>query len=340
MFPDIEKLEVEAEKELENIKCESELDAFKAKYLGKKGTLTELLRTVGKLPPEKRPELGKKLNELKEKLHKIIEEKLSTLKTTQKRLEFDLTLPGRQYYIGAFHPINIVINRAVEIFTSMGFELATGPEIETEYFNFDALNTPEDHPARDIQDTFYLEHSGYLLRTHTSPVQIRVMSCRKPPVRIIAPGKCFRRDAIDATHFICFHQIEGLYVDKDVTLADLKGVLTSFARELLGPNVRVRFRPHFFPFTEPSVEYDFSCIFCKGKGCRLCKNSGWIEISGAGMVHSKVLMNVGYDPEKWMGYAFGMGIERIAMIMFGIDDIRLFYENDIRFLSQFRGAGL
>ncbi len=338
MLSQLDRIETELELAIQNARTADDVNVIRIKYLGKKGEITKLLHTLGKLPPNERPLYGKRINELKEKANILIEKKLGELKTISGSKELDLTLPGRTHYIGGLHPINIVIDRVVEIFTGMGFEIASGPEIETEYYNFDALNTPEDHPARDIQDTFYLEKSSYLLRTHTSPVQIRVMSTQRPPVRIIAPGKCFRRDAIDATHFICFHQVEGLYVDEDVSLADLKGVLTVFARELLSINVKVRFRPHFFPFTEPSVEYDFSCIFCNGRGCRICKNTGWIEISGAGMVQNDVFKNVGYEPEKWRGYAFGMGIERIAMLLFGIDDIRLFYENDLRFLSQFRGV--
>lgn len=222
----------------------------------------------------------------------------------------------------------------VAIFRRMGFLVADGPDIETEYHNFDALNTPADHPSRDIQDTFYLP-DGRLLRTQTSPVQIRVMENQPPPVRIVCPGRCFRRDTPDATHSMNFHQIEGLYVDRNVSLADLKGTLTMFAHELLGPDVDVRFRPHFFPFTEPSIEYDFSCIICKGRGCRICKNSGWLEISGAGMVDPAVFEAVGYDPEIWTGYAFGMGVERIAMIRYALNDIRILYENDVRFLQQF-----
>jgi phenylalanyl-tRNA synthetase alpha chain len=338
MHEKLEKLEKEAESLINSSSSESELESIRVKLLGKKGELTELLRSVGTLPAEERPIFGRKVNELKERLDRLIRERLAELKRPEARRRLDLSLPGRAYFAGSLHPINIIIDEVVRIFTSMGFEIAGGPEIESEYYNFDALNTPEDHPARDIQDTFYLQKKGYLLRTHTSPVQIRVMESQRPPVRIIAPGKCFRRDAIDATHFICFHQVEGLYVDRDVSLADLKGVLTVLARELFRQDVKIRFRPHFFPFTEPSVEYDFSCTFCGGKGCKICKNTGWIEISGAGMVHPEVFKAVGYDPERWQGYAFGMGIERIAMIKFGIDDIRLFYENDLRFLSQFRGV--
>jgi phenylalanyl-tRNA synthetase alpha chain len=250
---------------------------------------------------------------------------------------FDPTLPGLWRGPGVRHPITLVIEEAIRIFSMLGFTVADGPDIETEYHNFDALNTPADHPSRDIQDTFWLA-SGQLLRTQTSPVQIRVMENRKPPVRIIAPGRCYRRDTTDATHSANFHQIEGLYVDREVSMADLKGDITFFAHQMMGKDVKVRFRPHFFPFTEPSVEYDFSCHLCGGQGCRVCKHSGWIEISGAGMVNPKVFRTVGYDPDTTTGYAFGMGVERIAMIKYGIEDIRHLYDNDVRFLEQFRST--
>ncbi len=312
---------------------ENTLIQLRHTYLGRKGKLAQIMRSLGKLPPEVRPEAGRIANETKKKL----EELFSSISPDKapKRKKLDATLPGRMPPVGGLHPITQTLREIVDIFYGMGFSVVGGPEIETEYYNFDALNTPEDHPARDIQDTFYLPQRGWLLRTQTSPVQIRVMESQKPPVRIIAPGRCYRRDAIDATHYYTFHQVEGLYVDEDVTLADLKGVLTAFARRLLGGNAQVRFRPHFFPFTEPSVEYDFSCPSCEGRGCRLCKGSGWIEISGAGMVDPEVFKAVGYDPEKYRGYAFGMGVERIAMVKFGIDDIRLLYENDLAFLEQF-----
>jgi len=247
---------------------------------------------------------------------------------------FDPTLPGTPWPRATKHPLLQVLDEIVDIFVSMGFSVESGPEIETDYYNFEALNIPADHPSRDLQDTFYLEHP-HLLRTHTSPVQIRAMEKRRPPVRMIAPGRCFRKDTPDATHSPIFHQVEGLWVDKGVTFAHLKGVILAFAQKLFGKDVRIRFRPSFFPFTEPSAEYDFSCIMCKGEGCRVCKYTGWLEISGAGMVDPAVFGFVDYDPEEYTGYAFGMGVERIAMLKYQIGDIRLFYDNDLRFLSQF-----
>ena len=306
---------------------------LKTKYLGRKGEITKLMKSLGQLPKEDRPKAGKIANQTKAEIEKLFQSvKLQDKKSHAKS---DYTLPGRNKIPGGNHPIRLIMREIIDIFYGMGFSVASGPEIETEYYNFDALNTPEDHPARDIQDTFYLGKKNYLLRTQTSPVQIRVMESREPPVRVIIPGRCYRRDAIDPTHYYTFSQCEGLYVDKDVTLADLMGVLTAFAQKILGKNVRVRFRPHFFPFTEPSVEYDFSCPVCGGKGCRVCKGTGWLEISGAGMVDPKVFENVGYDTEIYQGFAWGMGIERIAMVKYGIDDIRLLYENDLAFLEQF-----
>jgi len=309
------------------------LAQLRAEFLGRKGRLAQLMKALAGLPAELRPEAGKFANEIKQKLENLF----ADFSPHEKRKSpiFDATLPGRKSPLGGLHPIGRVFREIIEIFHGMGFSVASGPEIETEYYNFDALNTPENHPARDIQDTFYLQKKGWLLRTHTSPVQIHVMESQKPPVRVIVPGKCYRRDAIDATHYYAFHQVEGLYVDEDVTLADLKGVIYGFARQLLGKDAEVRFRPHFFPFTEPSVEYDFSCPSCKGAGCRICKGTGWLEISGAGMVDPEVFKAVGYDPDKVQGYAFGMGVERIAMVKYGIDDIRMFYENDLAFLEQF-----
>ncbi|MFC1557669.1 phenylalanine--tRNA ligase subunit alpha, partial [candidate division KSB1 bacterium] len=246
----------------------------------------------------------------------------------------DLSLPGRQQFTGKLHPLTVLMNEMIAVFEGMGYEIATGPEIETDYYNFEALNIPEDHPARDLQDTFYLE-GGKLLRTHTSPVQIRVMEKLKPPIRIIAPGRVFRKDTPDATHSPIFYQVEGLYVDRDVTLAELKGTLLAFARGLFGPEIDIRFRSGFFPFTEPSVEYDFTCVMCRGRGCSICKKTGWIEISGAGMVDPRVFEYVNIDPEEYTGFAWGMGVERIAMLKYRINDIRLFYENDVRFNQQF-----
>jgi phenylalanyl-tRNA synthetase alpha chain len=313
------------------------LEAVRIQYLGRNGRVPEIMDNLRNIPAEDRRDVGRLANEIKNELQNLINTRKQNLQQSAVSAEavaFDCTLPGRWRGLGSRHPLTQVIERTIGIFRSMGFTVADGPDVETEYYNFDALNTPADHPSRDTQDTFYLK-TGQLLRTQTSPVQIRVMEKQKPPVRIIAPGRCYRRDTTDATHSANFHQIEGLYVDRNVSMAELKGDLTYFARELMGPGVDIRFRPHFFPFTEPSVEYDFSCHVCGGKGCRVCKFSGWIEISGAGMVNPKVFEIVGYDPEAVTGYAFGMGVERIAMILYGIPDIRMLYENDVRFLDQF-----
>ena len=336
MIDRIDQIKELAMREIESCSDIDELKQLKVRYLGRKGELTSILRSIGKLSVRERPAVGKAAGEAKALLSQRLQEAFSSLAEKQRGPQefFDITLPGRRPSVGRKHPLTQVIDEIVRIFHGMGFSVAEGPDVETEYYNFDALNTPADHPSRDIQDTFYLE-SGELLRTQTSPVQIRVMEKQHPPVRIIAPGRCYRRDTPDATHSPNFHQVEGLYVDTDVTMADLKGALTVFARQLLGKEVKVRFRPHFFPFTEPSVEYDFSCTACGGKGCSLCKGTGWMEISGAGMVHPAVFEAVGYDSERYSGYAFGMGVERIAIVKYGIDDIRLFYENDLRFLQQF-----
>ncbi len=313
------------------------LEVLRIRYLGRKGVVPSLMERLRELPPEQRRAFGQAVNSLKETLARALSDRkreLDEAEVSRARADIDWTLPGEWRGVGRLHPVTQIIERSVRIFRSLGFTVATGPDVETVHNNFDALNTPPDHPSRDPQDTFYLEN-GDLLRCHTSPVQVRYMMSRSPPVRIVAPGRCYRRDTPDATHSANFHQIEGLYVDRSVSLADLKGDLSYFARELMGPEVRVRFRPHFFPFTEPSVEVDFSCHVCRGAGCRVCKQSGWIEIAGAGMVHPNVFRAVGYDPEAVTGYAFGMGIERIAMVLFGIPDIRLLYENDLRYLSQF-----
>ncbi|MBU0679156.1 MAG: phenylalanine--tRNA ligase subunit alpha [Verrucomicrobia bacterium] len=313
------------------------LEEVRIKYLGRKGMLPEIMKGLKDLDPANRPVAGQKANELKNELTDLVTERKAEFESAGSQSspgEFDATLPGQWHRLGSRHPITQITERITEIFHNLGFTVAEGPDIETVYHNFDALNTPEDHPSRDMQDTFYLEN-GDLLRCHTSPVQVRYMETHKPPVRIIAPGRCYRRDTPDATHSANFHQVEGLYIDKDVSLADLKGDLSYFAQQLMGPDVKIRFRPHFFPFTEPSVEVDFTCHVCHGKGCRVCKNSGWIEILGAGMVDPNVFKAVGYDEYDVTGYAFGMGIERIAMILFGIQDIRHLYENDVRFLAQF-----
>ncbi|MCK5806079.1 MAG: phenylalanine--tRNA ligase subunit alpha [Lentisphaeria bacterium] len=325
----------QAEQMLADAANNADVEACRIQFIGRKGVLPALMKKMGDVAPEDRPAAGKTLNRVKQGITQALESREAELRSVVADDEaIDVTLPGRRRTIGSIHPVARVMDDAVAIFRRMGFVVADGPDLETVHNNFDALNTPADHPSRDVQDTFYLE-DGRLLRTQTSPVQIRVMESQPPPVRIVCPGRCYRRDTPDATHSMNFHQIEGLYVDRNVSLADLKGVLSEFARELMGPDVKVRFRPHFFPFTEPSIEYDFSCIMCEGKGCSVCKNSGWLEISGAGMVDPNVFRNVGYDPEVWTGYAFGMGIERIAMIRHAINDIRLLYENDVRFLAQF-----
>ncbi len=313
-----------------------ELESVRIEYMGRKGVIQDVMQSLKDCSPEDRPGMGKAANDLKKALQKKIDERRIIIETEVESIRdksFDFTLPGQWHSLGSRHPISAITERITEIFHTLGFTVADGPDIEDTYHNFDALNTPVDHPSRDEQDTFYLDN-GNLLRCHTSPVQVRYMESHSPPVRIIAPGRCYRRDTPDATHSANFHQVEGLYVDKNVSLADLKGTISYFARQLMGLKVKTRFRPHFFPFTEPSVEVDFTCHVCSGAGCRVCKNSGWIEIMGAGMVDPNVFTAVGY--ENVTGYAFGMGIERIAMIMHGIQDIRLLYENDVRFLRQFQ----
>jgi phenylalanyl-tRNA synthetase alpha chain len=313
-----------------------DLEAVRIRYLGRKGLLPKIMKGLKTLPPAERSAVGQTANALKETLSELIARRKAEWAQAPAAgtQAFDCSLPGNWRALGSKHPISIVVEEAARIFRSLGFVVADGPDVETKYYNFDALNTPEHHPSLDEQDTFWLE-SGELLRTQTSPVQIRVMEKTQPPVRIITPGRCYRRDTVDATHSANFHQIEGLYVDENVSLADLKGVLAHFAREMMGAHVGVRFRPHFFPFTEPSVECDFSCHVCGGKGCSVCKNSGWIEIAGAGMVDPRVFDIVGYDPERVTGYAFGMGVERVVMVKYGITDIRRLYDNDRRFLEQF-----
>jgi len=317
----------------------ADLERIRVGVLGRQGELTQLLRSLGTLAPEERPLVGAAANEAKRALETLLDAKLATTleaerQAERRRTRLDLTLPGRRPPHGSLHPLTRVHDEIVAIFAGLGFSVAEGPEIESDYHNFEALNIPRDHPARDMQDTLYVGEST-LLRTHTSPVQIRTMLAQKPPVRIIVPGKVYRRDVADATHSPMFHQVEGLAVDRAITMADLKGTLELFAREMFGPRSRIRFRPSFFPFTEPSAEVDVLCFVCGGAGCRLCKQGGWLEILGSGMVHPQVLRNVGYDPEEVTGWAFGMGIERIAMLKYGIDDLRLFFENDLRFLGQF-----
>jgi phenylalanyl-tRNA synthetase alpha chain len=312
------------------------IEQVRIDYLGRKGLLPKVMEELKNVSKEEKPLFGKTVNELKNELVELIKQKQAEFEggNLSSAAGFDLTQPGQWHVLGTRHPITQITDRITQIFQTLGFTVADGPDIETVWNNFDALNTPADHPSRDEQDTFYLDN-GDLMRCHTSPVQVRYMMEHKPPVRIIAPGRCYRRDTPDATHSANFHQIEGLYVDEHVSLADLKGTLSYFAKEMMGPDVKIRFRPHFFPFTEPSVEVDFTCHVCHGKGCRVCKNSGWIEILGAGMVDPNVFNAVGYDTSKVTGFAFGMGIERITMILYGIHDIRNLYENDVRFLNQF-----
>jgi phenylalanyl-tRNA synthetase alpha chain len=332
----LDNLEKEALTAIDAAGDKNTLEAAINKYLGRKGQLAELSKQMGKLDAETRPKAGARLNDIRKKLTELSDSKQAGFASKSAVAAIDYTLPGRRSYVGRRHPLLQTVDTVVNIFRGMGFSVASGPDIETEFYNFDALNTPDDHPARDLSDTFYIDkNKGYLLRTHTSPVQIRTMQSQKPPVRIIAPGRCYRSDAPDASHSPVFYQCEGLYVDEGVTFGDLKGVIITFARELFGSDIKVRFRPHFFPFTEPSAEYDFSCVLCGGKGCRVCKHSGWLEISGAGMVDPNVFNAVGYDSEKYTGFAFGMGIDRITMLRYRIGDIRLIYENDVRFLRQF-----
>jgi phenylalanyl-tRNA synthetase alpha chain len=317
----------------------AELEALRIAYLGKKGELTAILKQMGSLSAEERPIMGQLANEVRAGIEALIAQQFEKFKEKEKaeRLvseTIDVTLPGKSVALGHRHPLSIVLNEVIDIFLGMGFKVASGPEVELDYYNFEALNIPEGHPARDTQDTFYIT-DNVLLRTQTSPVQIRYMEQNKPPIRIIAPGRVYRSDAVDATHSPLFHQIEGLVVDKGVTMGDLKAGLEAIAKGLFGNETRIRLRPHHFPFTEPSCEVDVSCFRCGGKGCPMCKGEGWIEILGAGMVHPKVLQNGGIDPDEYSGYAFGVGLERITMFRFQIDDMRLLYENDVRFLSQF-----
>lgn len=315
------------------------LEKIRIEYLGKKGALTALLKEMGSLPAEERPKVGQLVNEVKQKLEAELEQRKAALAAAalEKKLKdekVDVTLPAKQHKVGHLHPMTVVRKQLEEIFMNMGFSVVDGPEVELDYYNFEALNVPKDHPARDTQDTFYIS-DNVVLRTQTSPMQIRAMQNKKPPIKIIAPGKVYRSDALDATHSPVFHQVEGLVVDKGITFADLKGTLEEFARQIYGSDIGFRYRPHHFPFTEPSAEMDITCWACHGKGCKVCKGEGYIEILGAGMVHPKVLLECGIDPEVYSGFAFGMGLERLVMGRYSIDDLRLFTENDVRFLEQF-----
>lgn len=340
----LQDLALKFEEEIGQVKSEDDLVRLKAAYLGKQGHLTSVLKTLGTLPPEERPVVGAQVNQLKVRIEQTVRDLSTSLiekkKTDKLQAEsLDVTLPGRSVEKGGRHPVAKLLEEIEDVFREIGFSVYEGPEVETEFFNFEALNMPADHPARDMQDTFYLEGQKTLLRTHTSPVQIHVMKGRKPPIRMIAPGVVYRRDS-DVTHSPMFHQVEGLVVDENVTFADLKGTVAYFLRKLFGEDLKVRFRPSYFPFTEPSAEVDLQCFVCQGKKsegevCRICKGTGWIEMGGSGMVHPAVFEHVGYDPKQIRGFAFGMGIERLAMLKYGITDIRLFFENDLRFLRQF-----
>ncbi|RJG20822.1 phenylalanine--tRNA ligase subunit alpha [Paenibacillus thiaminolyticus] len=337
----LQALRAEALEKLQQVKDANNLNELRVKFLGKKGALTEILRGMGGLSAEERPLIGQVANEVRGAIEQYIEEKQEAFQReeTERRLQaetIDVTLPGRPMAQGAAHPLQKVIQEIEDIFIGMGYTVAEGPEVEHDYYNFEALNLPKDHPARDMQDSFYITEE-LLMRTQTSPVQVRTMEIMKGevPVKIICPGRVYRRDDDDATHSFMFHQIEGLVIGDNIRMSDLKGTLLQFMREMFGSHMQIRLRPSFFPFTEPSTEVDVTCVECGGSGCRICKQTGWIEILGAGMVHPRVLEMSGYDPEKYTGFAFGMGVERIAMLKYGVDDIRHFYTNDLRFLQQF-----
>ncbi|WP_195467602.1 phenylalanine--tRNA ligase subunit alpha [Clostridium sp. D43t1_170807_H7] len=315
------------------------LEEIRVKYLGKKGELTTILRGMGSLTPEERPVVGKLVNEAKSEVEEKLEEAVKKIKEREKNAKLaseviDISLPGKRNVIGKRHPLDLTLESMKEIFISMGFTVEDGPDVELDHYNFEALNIPKDHPARSEQDTFYI-NDNIVLRTQTSPIQIRTMENQEPPIKMISPGKVYRSDAVDATHSPIFYQMEGLVIDKGVTFADLKGTLELFAKKMFGDKVVTKFRPHHFPFTEPSAEMDATCFVCEGKGCRVCKGSGWIEILGCGMVHPNVLRNCGIDPEVYSGFAFGFGVDRMVMLKYGIDDIRALYESDMRFLNQF-----
>lgn len=336
----LQQIKSKAEEDIKNLKKMKELKEIQVKYLGKKGEITQILKSMGKLSKEERPVMGQLANQVKEKIIGLIDRRKEELleKEKENRWEaerIDVTLPGEKPLVGTLHPLTLIMEEITEIFLGMGFNIAEGPEIETDFYNFEALNIPKEHPARDMQDSFYINEE-ILLRTHTSPVQIRTMETTAPevPLRIIAPGKVYRRDD-DATHSPMFHQVEGFAVDTGISLGDLKGTLHLFTRQMFEGELEIRLRPSYFPFTEPSAEVDISCVICRGKGCKVCSQTGWLEVLGAGMIHPRVLEVSGYDPEKVTGYAFGMGVERIAMLKYGIDDLRLFFTNDLRMLGQF-----
>ena len=326
-------------KEIEAAKESSTIEEIRVKYLGKKGELTTILKGMGALSKEERPVVGKMVNDVKKVVEESLENKTKEIKEKEKNEKLqneviDITLPGKKNVIGKRHPLELTLERVKDIFISMGFAIEDGPEVELDHYNFEALNIPKNHPARSEQDTFYI-NDNIVLRTQTSPVQIRTMESQEPPIKMISPGKVYRSDAVDPTHSPIFYQMEGLVVDKGVTFADLKGTLELFAKKMFGDKVQTKFRPHHFPFTEPSAEMDATCFVCGGKGCNVCKGSGWIELLGCGMVHPNVLRNCGIDPEVYSGFAFGFGIDRMVMLSYGLDDIRLLYESDMRFLNQF-----
>ncbi len=335
MDKSIDQIYQEALEELKEAASHQAVQDISVRYLGRKGIITQFLRNISKLPADQRPAAGKQANKVKNLLDAAFTEASQSLKATVKTtLEaIDVSLPGRPAPSGSLHPITQINQRICDIFTEMGFEIAEGPEVELDYYNFEALNFPKDHPARDMQDTFFVS-DDIVLRTHTSPLQIRTMEKQQPPVRIIMPGKVYRCDS-DLTHTPMFHQVEGLLVDENISFGDLKGTLTAFVHQMFDDKTSLRFRPGFFPFTEPSAEVDILCVMCRGKGCRVCSQTGWLEILGSGMVHPALYENVGYDADRYTGFAFGMGVDRIAMLKYGIDDIRKFFENDLRFLSQF-----
>ena len=333
---EIEKEALEAFKQSDTL---DGLEELRISYLGKKGRITDVLRKMGSIPEEERPVIGKVANELKGKLNRVLQEKQAELEKEVrarklKEEKIDVSLPGRELRIGHKHPLSRIIDMVKDVFIGLGFTIAEGPDIETEYNNFEALNLPQNHPARDLQDTFYID-DNYLLRTHTSPVQVRTMAREKPPIRIIAPGRVYRSDEIDASHLPIFHQVEGLAIDRGISFTDLKGTLAIALKAIFGEETALRFRPSYFPFTEPSAEVDISCVICGGSGCRLCSGTGWLEILGSGMVHPNVLEMAGIDPYEYSGFAFGMGLDRITMLNYGIHDMRLLYENDLRFIEQF-----
>jgi phenylalanyl-tRNA synthetase alpha chain len=338
MEQELQRLQTEAKQQLSTLSDAGQLEDFRIRFLGRKGSFSTVMRSLGKVPPEDRPRLGQLANTIKLEIEELFAKRQSDLTAglaslSTERQTIDLTLPGRRPAMGKLHPVTQIMNEVCTIFENLGFSVAEGPDVEHDHYNFEALNIPAHHPARDMHDTFYISDS-ILLRTHTSPMQARIMEKQQPPLRVIAPGKVYRCDS-DITHTPMFHQVEGFLVDKKVSFADLKGVLTVFTQKMFEKDLALRFRPSFFPFTEPSAEVDIACVICEGKGCRVCKRTGWLEILGSGMIDPEVFKMVGYDPEVYSGFAFGLGVERIAMLKYGIDDIRLYYENDLRFLSQF-----